>query len=588
MAYLNKIDINGRTYYLQHLTDGKYEAKLPELEKNATLIVQDYNSYSGNVGDSDTPIYIEKNKIKPMSSKIGSEYQFIYMKSGSLTASTSTIGSNTKPVYMREGIITEISNTIGSTTQPIYINEGEITVSDATVGSGIKPIYMKDGVVTASTSTVGDVAKPIYIKDGTITELNANIGTSTNPVYMSEGVITKSNATVGSGVKLVYMNNGEIIESKATVGSGTKLIYMNGGEITDSNETVGSAVKPIYMNKGTIAASTSTVGTINQPIYMNAGEITVCSDNVGGNGVPVYMKNGVITACGTLPISSGGTGATTATKALENFGLTATAAELNTLDGITATVTDLNHVKGVTSSIQGQFNDHEDRIDTIEAFFKEADIDASKEFIDTLKEIQTYITDDKTGAAKMALSIKGNTDAITKLNGDANTAGSVAKAVADAQTALNTEISKKVDKVTNMGLYPDADKQKLAGIEDGANKYTHPDHSSAASGLYKITVNELGHVSGVEVVEKEDITNLGIPGQDTTYGVTVANTETENGVDGLLSAADKAKYDKYESTIAGLLKRIEDLEKLVKDYHPTTDPEEPTEPEEPVEPDETE
>jgi hypothetical protein len=68
------------------------------------------------------------------------------------------------------------------------------------------------------------------------------------------------------------------------------------------------------------------------------------------------MANGVITACDTIPITSGGTGATTKEKALENFGLTATAAELNTLDGITATVTELNYVDGVTSNIQTQLN----------------------------------------------------------------------------------------------------------------------------------------------------------------------------------------------------------------------------------------
>ena len=36
--------------------------------------------------------------------------------------------------------------------------------------------------------------------------------------------------------------------------------------------------------------------------------------------------------------------------------LTATAAELNTLDGITATVTELNNVDGVTSAVQTQLD----------------------------------------------------------------------------------------------------------------------------------------------------------------------------------------------------------------------------------------
>ena len=58
----------------------------------------------------------------------------------------------------------------------------------------------------------------------------------------------------------------------------------------------------------------------------------------------------------TVPIAKGGTGATTAAKALTNLGITATASELNKLDGCTATVTELNYVDGVTSNIQTQLN----------------------------------------------------------------------------------------------------------------------------------------------------------------------------------------------------------------------------------------
>lgn len=45
--------------------------------------------------------------------------------------------------------------------------------------------------------------------------------------------------------------------------------------------------------------------------------------------------------------------------------------------------------------------------------------------------------------------------------------------------------------------------------------YTHPAHTAQKSGLYKITVDALGHVSGVTSVTKADITGLGIPGSDT-------------------------------------------------------------------------
>lgn len=48
------------------------------------------------------------------------------------------------------------------------------------------------------------------------------------------------------------------------------------------------------------------------------------------------------------PVVAGGTGADNAASALVNLGLTATAAEINTLDGITASTAELNILDGVT------------------------------------------------------------------------------------------------------------------------------------------------------------------------------------------------------------------------------------------------
>lgn len=48
----------------------------------------------------------------------------------------------------------------------------------------------------------------------------------------------------------------------------------------------------------------------------------------------------------------------------------------------------------------------------------------------------------------LATKVNNNAAAITTLNGDATTTGSIAKAVADAKTELNTEIGKKQDKIT--------------------------------------------------------------------------------------------------------------------------------------------
>ena len=88
---------------------------------------------------------------------------------------------------------------------------------------------------------------------------------------------------------------------------------------------------------------------------------------------------------------------------------------------------------------------------------------------------------------------------------------------------------------TTAGLMPPSAVTKLKGIDEGANKYTHPAHTARASGLYKITVDSLGHVIAVSAVQKDDITSLGIPGFDTTYDLASAYSN------GLMSTAQFSK-----------------------------------------------
>lgn len=100
----------------------------------------------------------------------------------------------------------------------------------------------------------------------------------------------------------------------------------------------------------------------------------------------------------------------------------------------------------------------------------------------------------------------------------------------EIQNAINantTAIDTKVDKVEGKGLstndYTTVEKDKLAAVEANANYYEHPAHSSHSSGLYKVTVDGEGHVSGAALAEKEDIVALGIPAQDTTYDTEISD-----------------------------------------------------------------
>ena len=70
--------------------------------------------------------------------------------------------------------------------------------------------------------------------------------------------------------------------------------------------------------------------------------------------------------------------------------------------------------------------------------------------------------------------------------------------------------------VTDVAAVTKADITAL-GIpgQDTNTVYIHPGFTARSSGLYKITVNNQGHVTDVAAVTKADITALGIPGQDT-------------------------------------------------------------------------
>ena len=101
---------------------------------------------------------------------------------------------------------------------------------------------------------------------------------------------------------------------------------------------------------------------------------------------------------------------------------------------------------------------------------------------------------------------------------------------------------------TDDNVYTSDEKTKLNGIETGANKYVHPTYTSKTSGLYKITVDGTGHVSGTTAVSKADITALGISSTDTTYSTA---TQTVNG---LMSSTDKKKLDGFLSASSYALK----------------------------------
>ena len=157
-------------------------------------------------------------------------------------------------------------------------------------------------------------------------------------------------------------------------------------------------------------------------------------------------------------------------------------------------------------------------------------------------------------------------DTLNELVGNTNVKTQISDAVdtleSEIDGKLNTmqsDIDSKVNAVDGMGLstndYTTADKDKLATVEDYANFYEHPTHASHSSGLYKVTVDDTGHVSDATLVDKEDIVALGIPEQDTTYEEEISDLNDRiDGVESTINTTNEAlnglseEFENYKTT----------------------------------------
>jgi hypothetical protein len=120
-------------------------------------------------------------------------------------------------------------------------------------------------------------------------------------------------------------------------------------------------------------------------------------------------------------------------------------------------------------------------------------------------------------------------------------------------TSLKTVIGNAT--ASTNGLMSSSDFTKLSSIAEGANKYVHPTYTSRSEGLYRITVDSLGHVSNATAVINDDISNLvtslakltSIGASDTTTTIqgnlvvrgttTTVNSQTLEVADNLITVA---------------------------------------------------
>lgn len=111
----------------------------------------------------------------------------------------------------------------------------------------------------------------------------------------------------------------------------------------------------------------------------------------------------------------------------------------------------------------------------------------------------------------------------------------------------NLFVAKEEGKGLSSNDFTDKDVAKLMSLEN----YEHASWPNHSMGFYKVEVDYEGHVCDATAVSKEDITALGIPGQDTTYKEMTGAGTSSAGKAGLVPApatGDQAKYLRGDGT----------------------------------------
>ena len=287
-----------------------------------------------------------------------------------------------------------------NTLDGVTATTAEINKLDGVTATTTELNYV-DGV-TSAIQTQLDTKAPLANPALTGTATAVNLTVSGNLTVNGSTVTNNAdNLTVDDA--LIELNNG------ATSNASDLGLIMERGS-TGDNAFIGWDESADKFKVGTTTATGASTGNLT---VTTGTMIANIEGNVTGN------VTGDLTGDVTGNADTATTLATARTIAGQSFngsanisiaptdltGVTATAAELNTLDGITATTTELNYVDGVTSNIQTQLN-----------------AKAATSSLGTLATLNTVnaatITDNSVGADELNVSGDGTTSQFLRSDGD--------------------------------------------------------------------------------------------------------------------------------------------------------------------------
>jgi hypothetical protein len=136
-------------------------------------------------------------------------------------------------------------------------------------------------------------------------------------------------------------------------GSGATVNVPNGSKVMVVTDGAGAGAAVFNANPTEVGGTVTSVGGTGTVQGLTLSGTVTSSGNLtlGGSLADVDLTSQVT---GTLPIANGGTGSTTASGALTNFGITATATELNYTDGVTSNIqAQLDAKVGTVTSVGG-------------------------------------------------------------------------------------------------------------------------------------------------------------------------------------------------------------------------------------------
>ena len=255
------------------------------------------------------------------------------------------------------------------------------TAAELNILDGVTSTAAELNILDGVTATAGELnildgvtstAAELNILDGvtsTTSELNLVDGTTAGTVVASKAVAVDANKDI-TGFRNITAT-GELdaatldISGNADIDGTTNLdvVDIDGAVQIDATVTVGvdDTGFDVKFFGDTADAYVMWDASVDDFILAGAaglivpeGKLTIGSTAVTATAAELNTLDGITSTTAELNLLDGVTSTTAELNILD--GVTSTAAELNLLDGVTATTAELNYVDGVTSNIQTQLN----------------------------------------------------------------------------------------------------------------------------------------------------------------------------------------------------------------------------------------